>query len=121
MAPFQSFWAEASETSKGDIVGPVLVSGAARYAPDGKTVQPIPPALLVCVIQKMIPQRPFTFEEALENEFAKNFLAQNIVYVKVVQELRDNAGVEIFEDNLPDPSMYDPTAAAGPVKRQETR
>jgi hypothetical protein len=44
---------------------------------------------------------PKTLEEA------KPDLIDNLLYAKVMQQLRQKAGVQIFEAKLPDPSMYD--------------
>lgn len=122
MAPFSEIWGELENATPGQIVGPAPVMPVERFDPATQTVQQTPPALLVCVVEAYSPDRPLTLDEALENENARAFLARNILTMKVEKELRETAGVEIYDDALPDPAVYDTTATAGPLKiRQQNQ
>lgn len=121
MAPFVEIWPELEGATAGTVVGPAPVMPANRFDPASQSVQQTPPALLVCVVQSYTPDRLLTLDEALENEPARTFLAQNILKMKVANALRDEAGVTISDDALPDPSAYDTTATAGPLKIRDNQ
>lgn len=104
---FGPFWEQASGAPPGAVIGPVFISGweAARPAPDGQIEsQRIPDAFLVCKVIQAVPERPKTLEEA------KPELSVGIFYAKMIRKLREENGVEVYEDNLPDPAAYDSSA-----------
>ena len=107
MAPkFASFWQAATGASQGEVVGPVFISGweIARRGPDGEAQSTVlPDSFLVCLITKAEPETPMTFEEA------KRVLEPDILYAKMIRMLREENGVEVYEESLPDPAMYNPS------------
>ena len=101
---FASFWEQASGAKAGDVIGPVYIEGWTEAAQDaqGKVTQrPYPDGMLVCLVTGRTDQTPKTLEEA------KPDLQRNLYYGKVMEELRKANGVQIFEDQLADPGMYD--------------
>ena len=104
---FGSFWENVSGSKAGDIVGPIFIEGweAARRDDQGNlTSMPILEAYLVCRIIAATPQTQKTLEEA------KPDLAPLILRTKMMQRLREEKGVEIFRDKVPDPAAFDSSA-----------
>jgi hypothetical protein len=106
---FASFWEKASGTSEGAIIGPVPIVGWVRKGTNasGEPVEEvIPDALLVCRVVQHNPSREMTLEEA------KNQLQASILYSQMMERLRTQAGVEIYDAKIPDPSIYDGTSTS---------
>ncbi len=103
-AKYAGFWQQASGAQKGDILGPIYVTGweAIRQNAQGQSVaQRLPDGVLVCRVTDYTPPVQMTLEEA------KPELDRDILYAKMMDLLRKEHGVEIYDDNLPDPSMYE--------------
>jgi len=101
---YVGFWQQASGAQTGDILGPIFITGweAIRQNAQGRTVaERLPDGLLVCRVTDFVPAVQKTLEEA------KPDLIQDILYARMMDMLREQRGVEIYEDKLPDPSMYD--------------
>lgn len=101
---YAGFWQQASGAEPGGILGPIFVTGweALRKNAQGQTIaEPIPNGLLVCKVTNHVPSEQKTLEEA------KPDLIQTILYAQMMDLLRKEHGVEIYEDKLPDPSMYE--------------
>jgi len=101
---YAGFWQQASGAEPGKILTPIFVQGwvQVRQNAQGQEVaEPIPSGLLVCTITDRVEPVQKTIEEA------KPDLVGQLLYGKMMEKLRKDAGVEIFDDNLPDPSMYD--------------
>ena len=99
---FQSFWEQASGTQKGRILGPLIIEDWEMVTP-GAGNQPQRTSLtgyLVAEVLDITPPAQKTFEEA------KLDLAPSIYYVKFMNALREKQGVEIYEERLPEPSLY---------------
>ncbi len=101
---FASFWQQAAGAHPGDVLGPVVIQGweRSRVSPDGhQTMERIPPSFLVFQVVEEVPETPKTLEESKED------LTPIILFAKVMDQLRKEHGVQIYENNLPDPSMYE--------------
>lgn len=70
----------------------------------------IPDSLLVAQIVDEVPETQKTLEES------KPDLTPLILYAKVMDQLRKEHGVSLFEDKLPDPSMYDTSSTSVVVR-----
>jgi hypothetical protein len=111
---FAGFWQQASGAHAGDVFGPIVVQGwqRGRTTPDGRQVmEQVPDALLVFQVVQEVPETPKTLEES------KDDLAPLIMYAKVMDQLRKEHGIRVFEDNLPDPSMYESPSTSTVVAR----
>lgn len=101
---FGPFWQQASGAEEGTVLGPIFIRGWVKQEMDlqGKMVQQyLPDAYLVCEVVEYVPETPKTLEEA------KSDLDAVILYTKMLDRLREKSGVEVYEDKLPDPSMYE--------------
>lgn len=101
---YAGFWQQASGANPGDILGPIYITGweAIRQNAQGKTVaERLPDGLLVCEVTDHVAPTQKTLEEA------KPDLIRDILYARMMELLREQHGVEIYEDKLPDPSMYE--------------
>lgn len=101
---FASFWEQAAGAKVGDVIGPVFIQGWTEATQDaqGKVTQrPYPDGMLVCLVTGRTDQTPKTLEEA------KPDIERTIYYAKVMDQLRKQDGVQVFEDQLADPGMYD--------------
>ena len=104
-ATFAGFWVSASGAEQGDIIGPVFMPGyqSQRVDEQGRVVRKVlPDAYVVLRVIEHAPERPLTLEEA------KPRLAQGIMLAKMMKQLREENGMEIFVDKLPDPAMFGP-------------
>jgi len=100
---FTGFWMHTSGCQPGDIIGPVFLPAyeLTRRAEDGRLVaMTMPNAYLVFKVLEHAPERTLTLEEA------KPALASPLFIAKMMQRLRDENGLEIYYEKLPDPSMY---------------
>lgn len=100
---FRGFWLNASGAQRGDYIGPVFLpqyqvmveaQGQARAIT-------MPDAYLVL---EVLDHRP---EQTLSIEEAKPALEPDIAVAKMMRLLREQHGVVIYEDKLPDPSMFE--------------
>jgi len=99
---FRGFWMSASGAEKGTVIGPiympeyqVMVEVQGR-----RTARNMPAAYLVCEVLERKDQRELTLDEA------KPKLLPVILVSKMMQRLREQNGVEVYEDKLPDPSLF---------------
>lgn len=100
MKHFQEFWTAVSGTSAGDIIGPVYLPAFQQIFQDqdGKrSVMPVPAAYVVLQIVEYVPQT------ILEYEQAKPLVMRQILTAKMMQRLREEHGVEVYPDKLPEP------------------
>ncbi len=100
---FASFWEQAAGAQQGDVLEPIVIRGweMVQSGPEGRTKTTlIPDAYLVSKVIEVVPERPKTLEEARED------LARSICYARMIKQLREENGVEIYEDNLADPAAY---------------
>ncbi|MBX3176957.1 MAG: hypothetical protein KF886_06345 [Candidatus Hydrogenedentes bacterium] len=96
---FQTFWDQASGAREGDILGPLYMPEYARAGQDasGQPVQQtVPATYLVFKVLEHRPARTLTLEEATP------MLAAPIAYAAMMEKLRDERGVEVYEDKLPE-------------------
>jgi len=104
---FTSFWDQASESTEGDVVSCFIPGWQRTVVVAGETkLEPIPDSLLVCRIERYVPRQQKTLEQA------KPDLSSAILYSAMMEQLRDKAQVEIYDDKLPDPGIYD-TSSSG--------
>ena len=99
---FQSFWEQASGTQKGRILGPLIIEDWEMVTP-GPGNQPQRTSLtgyLVAEVLDITPPAQKSFEEAQPD------LAPSIYYVKFMKALREKQNVGIYEDRLPEPSLF---------------
>jgi len=104
LAKFRGFWVNASGCEKGDIIGPVyLPEYHALGEPDQQgrqMVKAMPAAYMVIEVLDHRPETTLTLQEA------KRALAPPILMAKMMELLREQNGVQIFEDKLPDPALF---------------
>lgn len=97
---FRSFWGQASGAEPGAILGPVFLpsSGRVRIDAQGRPVQyQAPDSYLVLKVLEHQPERELTLQEATPE------IAPELLYAAKLNALRDEMGVKIFEDQIPDP------------------
>ncbi|MBI5092788.1 MAG: peptidyl-prolyl cis-trans isomerase [Candidatus Hydrogenedentes bacterium] len=102
-AKLKGFWQNATGAEKGTVLGPVYLPGSQRLSTDEQgqqKVQNMPDVWLVLQVLDRTPATPKTLDEA------KNDLAQGILVHKIIKQLRQQHGVEIYADKLRDPAMY---------------
>lgn len=95
---FQTFWEQTSGAKEGAIVGPIYMPEYTRMRPanNGQMVQEaVPASYLVFRVTEHREARTLTIEEATP------VLARPIAYAAMMEKLREQHGVEIFEDKLP--------------------
>ena len=100
---YKSFWEQATGAPVGGIVGPVFIQGwtAREQDAQGKTTErPYSDGMLVFVVTERSDEKPKTLEES------KKDLEFNLLYAKMMEQLRTENGVQIFDDKLPDPGIY---------------
>jgi len=99
---FRGFWNVASGAKEGDIIGPVYLPqyqqmGAGQ---DGKaTAVTMPDAYLVLKVLEHKAEHTLTIEEA------KPALAAPLLVGKMMEVLRKEKGVEVYQNQLPDPGQ----------------
>lgn len=99
---FKGFWESASGAKAGDILGPVYLPEFQSYARDAQgqvKATVMPEAWVILKVLERFPEHEVSFEEA------KPLLIPEILEGQMVGKLRQDHGVQIFEDRLPDPSM----------------
>lgn len=97
---FRSFWEQASGAEPGAIIGPVFLpsSGRVRVDAQGRPVQyQAPDSYLVLKVLEHQPERELTLQEATPE------IAPELLFAAKLNLLRDEMGVKIFEDQVPDP------------------
>jgi len=97
---FRSFWEQSSGAEPGAILGPVFLpsSGRVRVDAQGKPVQyQAPDSYLVLKVLEHQPERELTLQEATPE------LAPELLYAGKLNSLREEMGVKVFEDQVPDP------------------
>jgi hypothetical protein len=99
---FRGFWMSASGAEKGAVLGPVFLPEYQMMAEvQGRVAsRNMPAAYLVLEVLEHQAERTLTLEEA------KQALAPTILVSKTMQRLREQNGVEIYEDKLPDPALF---------------
>lgn len=102
LARFRGFWMSASGAEKGTVIGPiympeyqVMVEVQGRRA-----ARNMPAAYLVCEVLDRRDERTLTLDEA------KPKLIPSILVSKMMQRLREQNNVEVYEDKFPDPSLF---------------
>ncbi|MBI2423160.1 MAG: peptidyl-prolyl cis-trans isomerase [Candidatus Hydrogenedentes bacterium] len=106
LSRFMNFWEVASGAKPGDILGPVYMPQYTQMAQDaqGKVKQVVmPDAYMVLKVLQYRPESELTLEESLP------LLEPPLLIAAEIKKLRDEAGVEIYEDKLPDPGGGDAT------------
>ncbi|MBI4558978.1 MAG: hypothetical protein HY706_15455 [Candidatus Hydrogenedentes bacterium] len=101
---FRGFWLNASGAERGDIIGPVFMPTFDRAGVDEQgraIIQTVPDSYFVLQVLQHAPERVKTLAEA------KPELAPAILYSKVMERLREERGVEVYEDKIPDPSFLE--------------
>lgn len=96
---FRGFWEVASGAAVDSIIGPVYLPAYRQVATDAQgraRAINMPDAYLVLKVLECTPARKLTLEEA------KPTLAAPLIIGKMMQMLRDENGVEIYQDSLPD-------------------
>lgn len=103
LARFKGFWSAASGAKVGDIIGPVYLPEYQQIAQDAqgrsRTVQR-PDAYLVLRVLGYRPETTMTIEECQAQ------LAPPILVARKMRQLREENGVEIYDDKLPDPTRH---------------
>ncbi|MCX8065576.1 MAG: peptidyl-prolyl cis-trans isomerase [Candidatus Hydrogenedentes bacterium] len=100
-ARFRGFWSVAENAQPNDILGPVYLPEFRRLAQDEKgnpRAEIMPDSYVVLKVLEREPERTPTIDEV------KHLLAPPILIAKKMEELRALHQVEIYEENLPDPS-----------------
>jgi hypothetical protein len=99
---FRGFWNVAGGASEGDILGPVYLPEYQQMAvgQDGKTKSVVmPDAYLVFKVLQHKPEHTLTMEEA------KPTLAAPLIIGKMMELLRQENGVEVYQNQLPEPAQ----------------
>ncbi|MCF6286962.1 MAG: peptidyl-prolyl cis-trans isomerase [Candidatus Hydrogenedentes bacterium] len=98
---FRGFWQEASGAKVGDIRGPLYMPAYGRMKRDeqGEVIEAIvPECYLVFKVLEHVPEAVMPFEQALPS------ILPVVAFAAMMEQLRDEHGVEIYEDKLPSPS-----------------
>ena len=103
LSRFRSFWEQASGAEIGQILGPIHMPEYSQVAIDAqgnqRTVTQEAAFLVLKVLERRDPE-PMSIEEATPK------LAPGLIYSEMMEKLRKDHGVEIFEDKIPDPSIH---------------
>jgi hypothetical protein len=102
---FRGFWNVAAGANEGDVLGPVYLPEYQQMAvgKDGKTKSVVmPDAYLVLKVLQHKPEHTLTVEEA------KPALAAPLIVGKEMELLRKDNGVEVYQDQLPEPGQMGP-------------
>ncbi len=97
---FKGFWAVASGAEPGTILGPVYLPQYQQMSQDaqGRTqVMNMPEAWLVLKVSDRRPESEMSLDEA------KIIILPSLAVAQEMKKLREQHGVEIYEDKLPDP------------------
>lgn len=95
---FRGFWENASGAEPGTVVGPVYLPSYTqqRIVGDQVASAEMPDAYLVLEVLERRPARPMTLEEA------KPLLLVPLYTAGMMEKLREEHGVRIYEDRLPE-------------------
>jgi hypothetical protein len=99
---FRGFWNVAAGANEGDILGPVYLPEYQQMAigKDGKAESVMmPDAYLVFKVLQHKPEHTLTIEEA------KPALAAPLLIGKMMEILRKENGVEVYQNQLPEPAQ----------------
>lgn len=100
---FQNFWLQTSGAKPGDIIGPLYLPSYTQMTVDarGKTqaVQ-MPDAYVIFKVLEAKPEREMTFEEV------RPLFEPQLYINEMMKKLWRDHGVEIYEENLPDPRTF---------------
>jgi hypothetical protein len=100
---FRAFWQTAHGADVGQILGPLVLPEHRDVGQDedGRVVTRIvPPAYVVLKVVAHEPERLKTFEEAAQD------IGTSLLRRFVMDQLRADHGVEVYEDKLPDPAGF---------------
>lgn len=103
----RGFWSAASGAQSGDVVGPVYLPAYQQVVEDreGRTrIMQMPDAYLIFEVLEHNPERTLTLDEA------RPLVAAPLLKAKMMHILREEHDVEVFEEDLPEPSHV-----AGPL------
>jgi len=95
---YRGFWDEASGADIGTLLGPVFIRGWSAGQDEAGNPRFLPDGFLVCIVRSHAPMRPKTLDEARVE------LALDMAYTRVMENLRQEHGLVIYEDKLPDPT-----------------
>jgi hypothetical protein len=99
----EGFWTQASGATAGTLLGPLFMPETQQVAisPDGKQRQVTsPPSYIVCRIDAREDERTMTLQEAVP------IIGPPLLIADMVRKLREQHGVQVFEENLSDPSDF---------------
>ena len=100
---FRAIWDAVSSRGEGDIVGPTFLPSFEQVSegPTGRTQSRVMPnSYIVMRILNHTPESEMTWEEARPD------LTPGLRVRKMLDRLREEHGVQVFEKNLPDPSGF---------------
>ncbi len=106
---FRSFWETASGANENDIIGPIYLPAHQQIIQNAQGKQmavTTPDSWLVLKVLKHFPERVMTLEEA------KPRLIPPLLLAAQMKRLREEHGVEIYKNKLPDPQEADQQPAA---------
>jgi hypothetical protein len=101
---FRSFWEQASGAAVGSVLGPLFLPETQQVAVSQNGQQRavnMPPAYLVCRVEEREDERVLTLEES------RRILAPPLLVAEMVRRLREEHGVEIYEENLSSPGDFE--------------
>lgn len=97
---FKGFWQEASGAAVGDVLGPTYMPDYARMKADASG-QPVQETVPECwIVFKVLEARP---AQVLPYEQAKGYVMGPVAFAAMMEKLREEHGVEIYEDKLREP------------------
>ncbi|HOK89618.1 MAG TPA: peptidyl-prolyl cis-trans isomerase [Candidatus Hydrogenedentes bacterium] len=95
---FRGFWEHVSGAETGQVIGPLFLPDFPRVVMvDGKQQRQVVPACYV-----VLRVREYKPEADMPFEMARPVLARPILIAKMMEKLRRDKGVEVYEDALPD-------------------
>ncbi len=97
---FKGFWQEASGAAVGDVLGPTYMPDYGRLGKDanGQAVQEtVPECWIVFKVLEAKPATILTFEEA------RGYVSAPVAFTEMLKKLREEKGVEIFNEKIPEP------------------
>jgi len=103
LARFRGFWDQASGAEPGAIIGPAYMLKYQQVAVDANDQQQAlvqPESYLLLRVLEHRPEEPMTLQEA------QPLLLPDLLVSGKMDQIRDERGVEIFDDKLPDPSEF---------------
>jgi hypothetical protein len=97
---FKGFWQEASGAQVGDVLGPTYMPDYNRVKSDANG-QPVQETVPECwIVFKVLEAKP---AEILPFEQARPYVSGPVAFAAMMEKLRDEKGVEIYEDKIPEP------------------